>query len=419
MQPRNSVLLIQASIPSGVPVKGFLFALLFLILGGSGHTPVHANLPWQEIPSYCPEPHPCSIVSLPVHENPRWISLIEAATDKPAPTGFYQIWKSPPPAGIDSPENSDWVLLRDGTEVARIAPSTWGTLCMEHATVDDAICGNPYPMVAADSPTEGFWTRNRPLLIRYGQWDRGVAFTAGSSINALPGYAPEFERHFGIDWLQEIYPLLWLGAGAHWGHYGGGLTRFQRGDDFDDNQSWWSHHWWWSATAGIPGLRYRLQHSQRPHPEFFWLQPAPRKVLMIPEEGGNSLPPLSAEPPAAFGHSILLRMGMLGYGFYTEQSPGYRPLHRMELRDLPLGEGRWAMGMFHTSGRWIPFLRAELLPVALDFPLQDDDALRFKGTMLRFDFHYLSKHQMHVGLALSVAVDHPRLRRPLGGINGR
>ncbi len=371
------------------------------------------------MPAVCPGSDPCFIEAFPTTNTSKWAGLLESVLGEPPLPGLYQIWKTLPANQTSSPNETKWVLLREGTEIVRIVPQLWDSLCTEHGLSSQSACKNPVPSHIANTELSEFGERFLPILLKQGRWQPGLDFSVGTSANAIPGMAPEFERRFDVNWLQAVHPQVWVGVGSHWGHYGGGLTRYYRGRDFDENQDWWSNHWWWSATVAVPALRYRIQYAQRPHPELFWLQPPPKPRPTPSPDDFVRIVYITGEPQAAFGHAFFLRTGMLGYSFYNEQRADYKPVHQVEIRQLPLGQGSWAMGLFLASGRWVPFLRAELLPLGMSVPFPGEDNVNLKGTTLRVDFHYLSRGQLHAGLSLSMALDHPWLHKPIGGLDGR
>lgn len=346
------------------------------------------------------------------------------------------------------PERPAAILLRNGTEIARLKPAALKVLDLyesEAPIFEDSFSGEPKP---ADYPY--LWQTLRP---DFRDWKSllgekaGLLFRAEYGFSVVPGAEPERERTYEFLLAQEFFSLVGLGVGLRFKGYDGGLyfpdgspDRFEPAP-IDTNPFFEGPgvgpssplrgssrrrfgEWEMGLRLAFPGFTYEVWQEEQRLPEFYFLERRTDTLLqraqrgrLVKQFGAEEALDDSARARGLSGnlaHRLSFHFAKFRYDLHIDMDAYAAPIHRFRLEDLPLGIGRWSPGFYLAPGVFMPEMSLKLLPFTLRLPRRARHPLRLGAALCEFQVAYRDPRQFQMAIAFPVHFDHSVFHLPAG-----
>lgn len=256
-----------------------------------------------------------------------------------------------------------------------LAQNSTGAIVLLHdgiqtQVLDSAACQrlkdyDPQLSFALDSASQSHSQSRSPAFFQQiskldrralGEWPTGLDVKAGvdlqtSRITASKG-------SWSMQWVAKVQPALWLGLGLEELSESGSFVATQKLKDSSQFSSWV-----WNFSVSLPWLRYELRQASTALPEFYYLEADAKEDLI---QGQGSLLVLPKDPialPADYGsnyvHSLEAKFGYAHVRYVADAENYSAAIWQYLLKDLPLGQSKWWMGLTQSKNRWAPGFGAE------------------------------------------------------------
>ena len=292
------------------------------------------------------------------------------------------IWQALPP---DSSRQA--VLLRDGTEAARLDTLQWARLLAWRR--DSAVEPPMERPLASLSPTLADWRR----------WS---APPAGGTVFAAWSAAQSYEsqrwttNRFGLAWQQSIGSLASLGGGLRWSQ---DISPLQGMDNALAMEA--------SAKVCAPVVCYEARQANSSMPEAALFQNHLDSLVLRHRKGDLIEHFAKNADPSGWSHEFSARLGVLQWRGTLAPGSWSGLMQEVRVHDLPAGPVRWGLSLAWAGDEMLSGFSLSARPWQLTSWSVAGRRQRLSWEPVRMDVLWAHPTQARVALASSLHFSDP------------